>query len=196
MEQNITIVKQKTTRAVTEANELQVRSTETLSEASELLTKIKTLQKAVKQEKDKVLQPLLEATKAERARWEPIEDYTKEAENIVKDKMIKYNNEVQAKARAEEEKVMREFEAGKIKKIETVTKKMEAIEVKKEAVVEAKGNSQFRTVKKVKIVDENLIPDVFWELNLVAINKAVLKDGINVPGTIVIEETVVAGSVI
>lgn len=190
--QQLEIVKAQSSKATFAANLLEIETQEDLQKAAELLTKIKTVQKIVKTEKDKVLKPLLEATKAERARWEPIEEDTENAERTVKTKMSVYQMEAERKAREEEAKIQKQLEEGKIKKAETAIKKIDQIEQPKANISTKTGAVQFRKIQKCRITNIDIIPDEYWEVNESRVRQAVLA-GNEVPGAESYEELVPAG---
>jgi hypothetical protein len=49
-----------------------------------------------------------------------------------------------------------------------------------------------KQVRRLAVLNENLIPDRFWVLDMVALRQAVLVDGMQVPGVQVVEDTVPA----
>lgn len=189
-------------KALKEAEALVIETPEEYAGASELLVRIKTAVKIITEARDKVLGPILLAEKEERARWKPVLDEASIAEGTTKRKMLDYVAETDRKARAEEAKIRKDMEDGKIKKPETAVRKAEAIERPPEQVKTFTGQSQVRTVRTMKIVDENLIPREYLVPDLVAIRKAVLgftlPDGtktvpIDVPGVQVVEEKTISG---
>lgn len=188
----ISTVKSQVTKATAAVDDLIIVGGPGLVTATELLAKIKTVGRMVKTEKDKVLAPLLEATKAERARWAPIEDDLENAEGNLKQKMIVFQNMEQKKARDEEARIQLQLETGRIKE-STAIKKMEQVEAPVTSVQAKTGGAQFRTVTKVRVIDESLIPREFLVVDEVKLRKAVL-EGQLVPGAESYQETEVAGT--
>lgn len=181
-------MKRQTTIATQKATEVVIKTDEDYEGASKLLSQIKTVQKAVKTEKDKVLKPLLEATAAERDRWRPIEDDASNAEGIVKQKMVVYVNKKDAEARAREAKIQKDLESGKID--------MEKASTKMEKIAQAPANigtSEVRKVRKVYITNPDLIPDKYWSINESMVRADVMA-GFSVPGAELREEKIIAGS--
>jgi hypothetical protein len=174
------------TKALEVATNMQVNDDATYQEASVFRKQVFTFQKAIKQEKDKVLAPLKEAVEAERNRWKPAEDALAQADTEVKSKMERYYTEKERKAREEATKVQKQFEEGKIKRVETVVRKVEAIEKAPEA-----EHSNIRHVRDIEIVDTGVIPKEYWMLDMVMLRNDVLKENVNVPGVRVITKTVV-----
>lgn len=184
----VTVAKGQVTKALSAAQDLVVKTDEDLAKASELRSKIKQAQKWITGVKDQVLKPLLQAVSAERARWKPMEDNLIDALGVVNQKMVAYNNAKEEAAREEEARIKREFEKGNIKKPETAVKKIENID----RPVSTVGTSQFKKIKKVRVVDESKIPDKYWVLDMVRIN-ADAKAGLLTSGVEVYEETITSG---
>ena len=192
MTQELSIVKKQVSVATKKAMDTKVDSDVAYNSATELLSNIKKVSKLIKQEKDKVLKPLLEATKAERERWKPLEDDTTSAEAILKGKMISYVDEQEAKARKEEERIQKELEAGKIKKPETAAKKIDKVEQAPKTVVSKTGMSSVKKIQTVQIVDETKVPREYLMLDMVAIRRDALA-GKEIPGVEVVEKTNISG---
>lgn len=184
-------MKQQSGRAVTEANNLEVKTQEDYEKATAVLGKIKTAQKLIKANRDTVLKPILEAEKAERARWKPIEQEIEQAEVIVKQKMLGYVNRIEQEAREKERKVQIQIKTGKIRP-ETALKKLENVQQAPKTVSADTGSAQVKKVRTVKIIQSDLIPDQYWTLNEVLIRKDALA-GVQIPGVEVVEENSIAG---
>ena len=182
----LTVVKRQVTVATQKANELAVTDDKGYELADVLLSKIKKAQRLITTEKNKVLRPLLDATKAERERWAPVEQDGLQAEKIVKSKMQVYFTEKEEKQRIEEAKIQKKVEEGKMK-IETAAKKMEIVQA---PPVETK--SKVRKVKVVKITNPSLVPMKYFVLDEVAVRKDALA-GVKIPGVEVVEENQIAG---
>lgn len=135
---------------------------------AKLLAEVKSSQRKVKAEKDKVLAPLLEATKAERARWSPIEQQLEAAERSLKAELIDYINGQEAKA----EKIKADR---RITSSETLVKRVEAVAVAKASEVSV------RKIQQLVIVDESLIPRSYMIIDQTKIRQALLS-GQEVPG--------------
>jgi predicted phage tail protein len=177
-------------KAEAAATALQIKTVDELTGATELLGKIKTVGKAITQKKESITKPLNEALKNIRDFFRPVETQWANAEQIVKGKMIDYQNDQLAKAAKETKKVEEKVEAGKMT-FEKAAEKIEAVTPQKNVTTDA-GAAQFRTVKEVVIDNETLIPREYLVLDLVKIRKVALA-GVNIPGVRVVEKQAVAG---
>mgnify|MGYP001561248910 CR=1 FL=1 len=74
--------------------------------------------------------------------------------------------------------------------METAERKLDEIQKTEKTVHTDHGSVQFRKIKKIRIVDENLIPDKYWVPDNVLIRKDLLA-GIPVNGCEVYEEEIV-----
>lgn len=185
----LSVVKGQSTKAVTEAQKLVVSDPAGLDLAANLLSKIKTAQKFIKAEQAKILDPLRESKRkaqeamdVEQARWEPILAAAAEAERIVKSKVIAYSQEVERKAREEEEKILEARRKGEIKKESTVQKRLDEIQQAPVSVSSKSGGGlQMRKVQKLFITEAEAIPMEYWDINEARI-KAAIKSGVVVTG--------------
>lgn len=193
---NLTPVKRQVTTVANQANELFVDSAESLSQATDILSKIKTSAKGVKAQKELITKPLNDALKSARDLFRPLENDLAQAERIIKDKMLDYSNEVDRKAAEEAAKLEARVEKGTMR-VDTAMRKMDDIETVGSSIQGEKGNVQFRVVRNVKIVDPTKIPLKYLtnEKVLDALRAAVRTDVLNgtkVDGVEVVEEKQVA----
>ncbi len=173
-------VKGQITKAQVAANGLEVTDEAGMATGTDLLGKIKTVGKLAREEKDKVLKPLLEATGAERDRWRPLETDLSAAALTVKTKMEIYARaELKAK-REEEERIAKQVEQNRIKP-ETAVKKFAAIEEPKKEVVGKTAKASVKKVWSFRITDESVVPKKYWVVDKIALRKDVMA-GQEVPG--------------
>lgn len=193
---NLTPVKRQVTTISNQAGDLTIDSNESLSQATDILSKIKTAAKDVKTRKEEITKPLNDALKSARSLFKPIEDDLAVAERTIKDKMLDYSNEVEAEARKQAAKLEDRVERGTMR-TDTAMRKMDEIETVGSSVQGEKGSVQFRTVRNIKIVDPTKIPLKYLsnEKVLAAISAAVRTDVLNgtkVDGVEIVEERQVA----
>lgn len=193
---NLTPVKRQVTTISNQAGDLTIDSNESLSQATDILSKIKTASKDVKSRKEEITKPLNDALKSARSLFKPIEDDLATAERTIKDKMLDYSNEVEAKAAEQAAKLEKRVEKGTMR-VDTAMRKMDDIETVGSSVQGASGSVQFRTVRNIKIVDPTKIPLKYLsnEKVLAAISAAVRTDVLNgtkVDGVEIVEEKQIA----
>lgn len=193
---NLTPVKRQVTTISNQAGDLYIDSQESLSQATDILSKIKTASKDVKKRKEEITKPLNDALKSARSLFKPIEDDLASAERTIKDKMLDYSNEVERKAAEQAAKLEKRVEKGTMR-TDTAMRKMDEIETLGTQVQGENGTVQFRTVRNIKIVDPTKIPlkCLMNEKVLAAISAAVRTDVLNgtkVDGVEIVEERQVA----
>lgn len=193
---NLTPVKRQVTTISNQAGDLLIDSKESLAQATDILSKIKTASKDVKNRKEEITKPLNEALKSARSLFKPLEDDLSTAERCIKDKMLDYANEVEAKAAAEAAKLEKRVEKGTMR-TDTAMRKMDEIETVDSQVKGENGSVQFRTVRNIRVVDPQKIPLKYLmnEKVLAAISAAVRTDVLNgtkVDGVEIVEEKQVA----
>lgn len=190
LSQELAPIKAQATKAEAAATALQIKTVDDLTAATEILGKIKTVGKMITTKKETITKPLNEALKNVRAFFAPLEKQWWDAEKIVKDKMIDYQNDQLAKAAKQTEKVEEKVAAGKMS-FEKAAEKIEAVTPQKNITTNA-GAAQFRTVREVVIDNETLIPREYLVLDMVKIRKVALA-GVGIPGVRVVEKQAVAG---
>lgn len=193
------IIKLNTAEAVETANQVVIgiaensriiiNSEPTFDKAKEKLSEIKEIKKIVNEKKESITKPLNEALKNVRGLFKPIEDKIEVIENYLKDGVLKYNQKLLAEQRKREEEANKKMEEEKAsgksldeiniekisKPIENITKKVEAIKTRK--------------IKKLNIVNEQIIPRDFLIPNEAKIKEALL-NGVKVDGCEIIEEEI------
>ena len=193
---NLTPVKRQVTTISNQAGDLFIDSNESLAQATDILSKIKTASKDVKNRKEEITKPLNDALKSARSLFKPIEDDLATAERTIKGKMLDYSNEVERKAAEQAAKLEKRVEKGTMR-VDTAMRKMDDIETVGSSVQGENGSIQFRTVRNIKIVDPTKIPLKYMmnEKVLAAISAAVRTDVLNgtkVDGVEIVEEKQIA----
>jgi len=193
---NLTPVKRQVTTISNQAGDLFIDSNESLAQATDILSKIKTASKDVKNRKEEITKPLNDALKSARSLFKPIEDDLATAERTIKGKMLDYSNEVERKAAEQAAKLEKRVEKGTMR-VDTAMRKMDDIETVGSSVQGESGSIQFRTVRNIKIVDPTKIPLKYMmnEKVLAAISAAVRTDVLNgtkVEGVEIVEEKQIA----
>ena len=185
----VALLEKKVDSALALSQTIEIKDNDTLVKGIDFLKNIKTVGKAIKQQKDKLLVPARNVVTEIRDMFRVTEGNFAEAEKNVKKKILTYNLKVEEANRIKEEKIAARVEK-KTLKPETAVRKMEEI---KEVPTQGKvGKVAMRTVRKVEITDEALIPRKYLSLNMVLIRKAALA-GVVIPGTKVVEEKTLAG---
>ena len=211
----IEVSKKEANLALREANELIITNAEEMKTATTLLGRIKGVQKGMLERKNKVVKPIKEGLKEFSLLFVPVEDSTEEAEDIVKKKMLAYDEVVAEAARKEEAKIAARVDKGTMKP-ETAAKKIVEIETVETVVETNEGAAQFRIRKVPVVVDKNVheipqvdsrgkskpsiyyrkdktvIPNEYWILDTIKMRKDALAGSV-IPGINVEERKEVAG---
>ena len=181
--------KKKTSAIVEKANELTIKTESNMEVAVDYLKKIKQIALEIKTEKEKLTKPAMEVLKNVRMLFNPFEVNIKEAEFIIKEKMLKFDELQQKKAAEKIEKIEAKVEEGKMDLVKAA-EKMEKVEPKKNYAGEI-GKVQYRTIQKIVITNRNKIPREYLLLNETLIRRDLLK-GVSVPGAKLVSEKQVA----
>lgn len=167
---------------VATAEAVVIENQASMTEATELLSKVNKTLDSVKEEREKVTKPLNDALKAERARWKPVEDVLKPIVAGLREKMSEYQTALIKKQREEEAKIAARMKPGKGNlKADTAIRKMGEVDAPDTKVESDAGSVGFREKKVLKITDMKKIPKKFWIVDEDAVFEA-LKAGDAVAG--------------
>lgn len=159
MSNHIEVFQKEVSPIIEETQKMIIEDAVGMKAAVELLSRLNQFNDRIVEEKEKITVPLEQALKAERARWKPIEAEIKPAIDIVRGKMSDYQTAEIKRARDEEARIAARVGEGKGKlKVETAVKKFSEIERADKKVATDAGMVKFREDKKLKIMDESLIP--------------------------------------
>ncbi len=159
-----------------QAVKFPIASPEDNAKVIEFKAKLNKLGKEIKAEKEKATKPLNEALKKVREWWAPLEKAVEARDNEVGKALLVYKQQVEA----QEAKIAKRVETGTMK-IETAERKIQELPQIQKTTNTADGQVQFRKVPMMRIIDENLIPDKYWVIDIVALRKDVVGGEI-VPG--------------
>ena len=184
------VVQNQTSKAIEVARGLIIDSDAKMSEATEILKKIKVVGKMITEKKELITKPINQALKEAREMFRPLENDCSDAEREIKSKMIAYQNEVEMKRKKELEKIEKKVESGTMK-IETAIKKVDKVQEVPTSVTSGGGSISTRIIKKVRIIDESIIPREYLVPDMKKI-EAVAKAGVEIQGVELYEEKSIA----
>jgi len=208
----LTALKGQVSKLENQAHEVTIATPEENASATELKAKLKDIGKQIKERKEAITKPLNTALKSARDLFAPIEAQFEAADRIIGSKLLAYKQKVEAEARAEEAKIAAKLEedrkkleaevaAGKIseakadqkldQKLQKAEEKIEQVERVEKTTRTAHGQVQFRKIGKLRITDENLLPDKYWKIDEVALRQDVVISRMIVPGAERYEEETV-----
>lgn len=185
----LAVLKGEVTKLGNQAQQLAIATPEEYAAATELKAKLRDLAKKIKERKEEITRPINAALKSARELFAPIEQSVEQYESGVARGLLAYKARIDAEARAAEAKIAAKVEAGKMK-IETAERKLDTIERVEKTTHTAKGDVQFRKIKKVRVVDESKVPDQYWVLDMVAVRRDALAGTLTAGVEVYEEETV------
>lgn len=172
----LTIIEKQVAPVITEASQLAITGTDTLTLASTLRENIKRVQKEIEDDKEELYRPIKTALDEVNARYAPFEKPLKEALKIVNDKMGAYQTQVLKDKQEKEAKIAARI--GINLGVEKAMEKINALE--SPAELDMTG---FMKKQILVITDTSLIPREYLIPDEKAIETA-LKAGIEVPGAL------------
>lgn len=154
-----------------------------LTRGEEMLKAIKQIETRITSRKEEITRPLMQALASARDLYKPLETGHAEAKKVIKEKMLAFQIEEDARIAAAQAKIEARVEKGTMR-ADTAAGKMEAIEI-------AKPKLNTRTLVKVRVIDETAIPREYLMPNMTTITEAILRKNIEVPGVERYEEKVI-----
>lgn len=169
------------------ANLLTIKSPDDLGTASDLLELIKNAERSVVSRKEEITRPLMRGLSAVRDLFKPVELGLDNAKKIAKAKVVAFQTLEEQKNAEEKAKIEARVEKGTLK-LETGLKKLAEVG----DVPKTVGAIKMRTLTKVRVVDETLIPREYLVPDMTKITEAVLRQNISVPGVEKYQDKIVA----
>ena len=176
----VAVVKQQATKALQAAELLTIKTEKDAESATDILSKIKTVGKMIKERKEQITKPLSEALNSARDLFKPIEQNHAEAERIIKSKLLNWQEAERKRIEKDTAKVVDKMESGKMS-TEKAVAKIEDIGEVQTKVTGKVGQISTREVPKYKVTNEEIVPREFCSPDMAKIKKA-LDAGIQVPG--------------
>lgn len=166
-----------------QATTLTVENPAQVTVAADLLTTIKNARKTVTGRKEEITRPLMSGLASIRDLFKPIELTLENAEKVVKAKMLAYNTIEQEKIEKEKARINGRVEKGTMR-LDTAVEKLGS--------VGTGTKMKTRTLTKVRVVDEALVPREFMVPDMTKITEAVLRQGVEIPGIEKYQEKIVS----
>ena len=169
MTQELTIpkaIENETADLVVQANSFEITDKLSLDQGSIITSNIRKMAKIIKERKEEITKPMNTALKSARALFKPLEEQLETAETVLKYKIGGF----QAKLQDDALKQRQELLKGADPFDESLTEKLAEIDLRQELA----GGLYTRSDKEIVIIDENLVPDKYWEINMVLLRKDAL----------------------
>ena len=173
----------------TMVEETVVENQDQLLAVSDKIAEVKKVQKKIKEEMAKTVDPAKEIIKATKDRFNPFLEDCLSAEAGLKKKAGVFMLAEKKREDAEKEKLASKVDSGYMKP-ETAIEKMEEVPEAKKTAKTGKSTLSMRMIKKPGRIDEDKVPEEYWiprQLDMVKIGKAVRAE-IEIAGVEVVEE--------
>jgi hypothetical protein len=191
-----------------QANQVTITTPEENALATNLKAKLKETGQTIKARKEEITKPLNAALKSARDLFAPIEAQFEAAENIVGRKLLVYKQKIDADNRAKEKAIADKIEADRIKleeevaagkiseeqaarklevKMEKAEEKVDNLEQVNKTTSTMHGKVTFRITRKVRIINQSLVPAEYLVVDMVAVRRDALA-GKQIAGVEVYEE--------
>lgn len=194
---DIEVLKVEVGTMVQQVNDVSIKNEEDFNKAAALLTGIKKFKKFVTGKKEDITKPMNESLKNIRQLFAPLEDQVETAEKKLVTLVTAWHDKVEAERQRKEASIAARAEKGQLKE-ETAVQKMEELGTTQKQVVTDGGSIGFSKVKDFRVVNEHMVPDAYWKLDMVSLRRdalAIGKIGMVIPGVEVFEKTQIGGRV-
>lgn len=175
-----------------EATKLTITTDEDMARASDLLVQVNQVEKAIQERKERITRPLMAGLSEARELFKPMEAGHAEAKKTIKAKMLDYSIAEEERIEKEKGKVEARIEKGTMR-MDTGIKKLEGIGDAPKSFSGESSRTSLHTVRKIRIVDETLIPRGYLIPDMKKITEAVLKEKLTVMGVEIYEEKTIVG---
>lgn len=164
------------------ANDYAIASQEDVAIGEQMLRDIRFVEVGIDERKTEITRPLMKSLASVRDLFKPFELGLAEAKKTVKAKILAYQ--------IEQDEIAKEAEAKLLARVEKGTMRADTASGKLEALAATKVKTNTRTLTKVRIVDETVIPREYLMPNLPLITEAILRKGVEIAGVEKFEEKV------
>ena len=187
----IAVVQEKTEGMEKMIEAFKITTDDELGLVADEIKKIKTLQKYIEQEKDKLVDPAKAIITEAKEKYDPFIKKCQNAEIVLKERAKAYMMQKEQKRIEDEKKIAARVEKGTMK-METAVKKLEALPEAQNTVSSEQGSRLRMSKRKVaEITNPELIPPEFWIIDEVRVRREALardKEGIpQIPGVVIRE---------
>lgn len=169
------------------AVDLTITSQKDMERAADMLHILKRIEVSVLEKKESVTRPLMQALSSARDLFKPLEHDHAEIKKIVKDKMLAYQIEEDDRIQKEKDRIARRVDKGTMRP-DTAVAKMEEIGETSKPTTGQVGKASVRTIRKVRVIDAELVPREYMVPDLTKITEAVIRNNAVIPGVEVYEE--------
>lgn len=191
MSEELTIYKTQLTSVTTAAEGLVIASEEDVAKGADILHNLKQIETAVMDRKEEITRPLMASLASTRELFKPFETAFDAAKKTIKKKILDYNVAEQNRIDEERARIAARVEKGTMR-ADTAVKKMESVTDVKTSTSGSVGKVAMRTLTKVRITDETLIPRMYLVPDMGKITTAILQGGVEIPGAEKYTEKVLA----
>jgi hypothetical protein len=189
-ETEIAIVQEKISGMKGVVETTKITREQDLPVASDVIKKIKTLEKFIRTEKEKYTMPAKQIIKEANEKYDPYIKECQNAEAIIKSRVKEYMDLADERRKAEELKIANRVEKGTMKP-ETAVEKIEAMPEEKKTI-KTENSSIKRSIKKVAVITHpELIPKEYWVIDEVRVRRDALA-GKEIPGVEIKEESIIS----
>lgn len=174
-------IKKKANPLIKQIENYKIKTREDYDKAALVISKLKEYSKEAERQEKTLTEPAKSIIKSAQEIFKPFRTQIQELEGAVKIRMLEFQNKQEKKS----EKLLEDFESGKIKNLNTVVSKQNDL------LNTSSENAQLRKVWTLTIVNEKLVPRQYLIVDESAV-RAAFKAGKKVAGCIWKQENQIA----
>lgn len=174
-------IKKKASPLIKQIESYKIKTKEDYDKAAKIIAQLKEYSKEAERQEKTLTEPAKSIIKSAQEIFKPFRTQVQELEGAVKIRMLEFQNAQEKKA----EKLLEDFDSGKVKKLSTVVSKQN------ELLNTSSENAQLRKVWTLTIINEKLVPQQYLIVDTQAVREA-FKTGKKVAGCVWKQENTIA----
>jgi hypothetical protein len=168
----------------------EIKNEKDLAAVSDVIKMVKTIEKEIKERKDKFVAPARAIIEEAKERYDSYIKECQNAEATLKGKVKDYMDDAEKRRREAELGIANRVEKGTMKP-ETAVKKLEAMPEEKK-MIKTENSGIKRSIRKVPMITHpELVPDEYWIIDEVRVRREALA-GKEIPGVEIKEESIIS----
>lgn len=157
----VEIVNNESRKLADQIYKMKITSEASMNEATEVLISVKKMLKEIEKRRKSITQPLNLAIKNVNAMFKDPSERLTDAEKMIKEAMIKYQERIERRAAKKADKIEAQVDSGDLTMQEAMGKLSNVKEAKNGASVES-GSTNVRTITKIRITNPAELPPKYF----------------------------------
>lgn len=179
--QDVSTLRSQSSLILAAASSLTITSDADMEASADVLHKVKEIEKVIVDRKEEITRPLMAGLASARELFKPFEIVVADAKKMVKEKQLAFIKAEDERREKERERIATQVDRGNMRE-DTAAKKLDVLGETKTSAQGSIGSVQTRTMTKVRVIDNAVIPREYLVPDMAKITAAVLQEGKEIPG--------------